>query len=46
MSYVKHKNVAVLNQLVKPAHTVISIKSNLPIRSSLLSQTCPYGHLY
>jgi hypothetical protein len=25
---------------------VTSIKSNLPMRSPLLSQTCPYGHLY
>ena len=31
---------------VKPAHAVTSIKSNLPIQSPLLSQTCPCSHLY
>jgi hypothetical protein len=31
---------------VKPAHVVTSIKSNLPMWSPLLSQTCPCGHLY
>jgi hypothetical protein len=31
---------------VKPAHVVTSIKSNLPMWSPLLSQTCPCGHLH
>jgi hypothetical protein len=38
---IKHNN----DITVKPVHVVTSIKSNLSMRSPLLSQTCPCGHL-
>jgi hypothetical protein len=39
-------NITYKVDTVKPTHIVTSIKSNLPMCSPLLSQTCPCVHLY